>query len=248
MGEAQGSGAVGGDTKDQGPIPLGMVADPIVLSVPTEESVPSMVADPVPSDAEGCVGHAWGQPPVMPHTVLSPEELDEQYPSLRAPEELSLHDYLRDEDDYVYMHGLDIAKEIQNDVDVNGRRRHMDVVNRMDQSELSSAVKENTLKPVDAPLKHRSFRRREDSKDTKLMSPIVGACCFSSANFSNSESEGIPPGCAISCRRHDRRRSARMKAFGEPAGSTRQPQSSRQTISATICLAPVFQQLQSASG
>ena len=89
-------------------------------------------------------------PPVMPHTVLSQEELDKLYPSLSAPDELALHDYIRDEDDPVYMHGLDIAKEIQSDVDANGRRRHMDEVNQVGVSRRISDVKENTVKPVDA--------------------------------------------------------------------------------------------------
>ena len=263
MGDAQGSGAVSGDAKDQGPIPLGMVADPIVLTAPAVESVPSMVAGPVSSNEEGCSGHAWGQPPVMPHTVLSPDELDKLYPSLSAPEELALYDYNRDEDDPVYMHGLSIAEEIQGDVDVHGRRRHMDEVNRVDTKRRTKVVKENTLKPVDAPLKHRLTPRGEsvssvkentikpvdaplkhgfpprggNNKDPKNMSPIVGAC-FSSAKVLNRRREDIPPGCAIPCRRHDRRRSARMKAFVEPIPEPESPRS--QTVSATICLAQAF--------
>ena len=62
--------------------------------------------------------------PVMPHLDLSEEELAAHHPSILAPPEGPLQDFLRDEDDAVYAHGCRIAVSIQGDVDKHGRRRH----------------------------------------------------------------------------------------------------------------------------
>ena len=46
----------------------------------------------------------------MPHISLTPCELDEQYPSMRAPADDRMEDVLKDEDDTVFKHGMQIAE------------------------------------------------------------------------------------------------------------------------------------------
>ena len=60
----------------------------------------------------------------MPHTALQLEELDRLFPSLVAPPEPPLQDLVDDTLDNVYQHGLRIAKDIQEEVNEQGRKRH----------------------------------------------------------------------------------------------------------------------------
>jgi hypothetical protein len=60
----------------------------------------------------------------MPHLSLTPLELDEQYPSMRAPADDRMEDVLKDEDDTVFKHGMQIAAEIRAAMRVNGRTRY----------------------------------------------------------------------------------------------------------------------------
>ena len=55
--------------------------------------------------------------PTMPHLFLSEEELAARHPSILAPDEESLHDFQRDEDENVFMYSCKIAASIQSEVD-----------------------------------------------------------------------------------------------------------------------------------
>ena len=60
----------------------------------------------------------------MPHLSLVPRELDEQYPSMRAPADDRMEDYLKDENDVVFKHGMEIAEEIRAEMRSKGRTRY----------------------------------------------------------------------------------------------------------------------------
>ncbi len=59
----------------------------------------------------------------MPHKVFDKEELDERFPSLRAPEAEDLEDPQQDEGDAIYTHGMAIAADIVKDMSRYGRIR-----------------------------------------------------------------------------------------------------------------------------
>ena len=165
----------------------------------------------MPSLEECSVGHTLASPPVMPRRVLAQEELDALYPSFSAPEELALQDYARHCDDAAYQHGLNIAKEIQNDVGVHGRRRHVE--------ELSAEAKD--------------IEKHKNDADNN-MSPIVSAC------LKREFFKGIPPVGARRCCSFGRMRGARMNPSAAPLrilpGIIRQSESDRCVLSAQASL------------
>ena len=61
---------------------------------------------------------------VLPHLDFSEEDLERLHPRILAPPEEPLHDLLQDEHDAVYQHGLKVAKELQEQADESGRKRH----------------------------------------------------------------------------------------------------------------------------
>ena len=65
-----------------------------------------------------------GTPAVMPHILLSENELNEQYPKLHAPDEPTGSDLLDDLSDPVFQIGLKIARDIQQQAVELGRLRH----------------------------------------------------------------------------------------------------------------------------
>ena len=60
----------------------------------------------------------------MPHVSLTPRELNERYPSMRAPDDDHMEDILKDEDDMVFKHGMGIADEIRAAMKSKGRTRY----------------------------------------------------------------------------------------------------------------------------
>jgi len=63
--------------------------------------------------------------PVMPHRVMTQEELDCAYPSLRAPEEPDNEDTRIQGEDDLLRYGEGVAKEIIDEATIHGRRRVM---------------------------------------------------------------------------------------------------------------------------
>ena len=61
--------------------------------------------------------------PFMPHLMFSGEELDTYFPSIKAAEELQETTVDQDIEDTVYQHGLQIAENIQERMEKEGRRR-----------------------------------------------------------------------------------------------------------------------------
>ena len=61
--------------------------------------------------------------PRMPHTELSSDELEAQYPSLEAPEELELEDLGKLEKDTLYAAGMQVVQQILDEMAVAGRTR-----------------------------------------------------------------------------------------------------------------------------
>ena len=64
--------------------------------------------------------------PTLPHLDFSEEDLERLHPRILAPPEELLEDLLRDDHDCVYQHGLDVAKDLQEQADELGRKRHPD--------------------------------------------------------------------------------------------------------------------------
>ena len=62
--------------------------------------------------------------PTLPHLRLSGEALEARHPRILAPPEEPLQDLARDEADQIYQHGMSLARELQEDTDEHGRRRH----------------------------------------------------------------------------------------------------------------------------
>ena len=62
--------------------------------------------------------------PTLPHLDFSEEDLERLHPRILAPPEKPLHDLLQDEHDAVYQHGLKVAKELEEQADESGRKRH----------------------------------------------------------------------------------------------------------------------------
>ena len=63
--------------------------------------------------------------PIMPHLQLSGEEIEALHPRILAPPEEPLWDLACDNCDQVYQHGLQLARELQEATDEQGRRRHV---------------------------------------------------------------------------------------------------------------------------
>ena len=62
--------------------------------------------------------------PTLPHLDFSEEDLERLHPRILAPPEEPLHDLMQDEHDAVYQHGLRVAKELEEQADESGRKRH----------------------------------------------------------------------------------------------------------------------------
>ena len=62
--------------------------------------------------------------PTLPHLDFSEEDLERLHPRILAPPEEPLHDLVQDEHDPVYQYGLGVAKELQEQADESGRKRH----------------------------------------------------------------------------------------------------------------------------
>ncbi len=60
----------------------------------------------------------------MPHVSLTPREFEERNPSMRAPDDDRMEDILKDEDDMVFKHGMEIADEIRAAMKAKGRTRY----------------------------------------------------------------------------------------------------------------------------
>ena len=60
----------------------------------------------------------------MLHISLTPFELDEQYPSMRAPADDRMEDVLKDEGDTLSKHGMQIAEGIRAAMRIEGRTRY----------------------------------------------------------------------------------------------------------------------------
>ena len=61
--------------------------------------------------------------PRMPHNVLSRADLDREYPSLEAVNDLELDDLTRLEDDQLYAAGMRVVQTILHEMSVVGRTR-----------------------------------------------------------------------------------------------------------------------------
>ena len=73
--------------------------------------------------AEEQEDHEEETSPLMPHTVMDDDALNEQYPPLEAPEDEALDDLQDDSSDAVLKYGLKIAKGIRKQTEEQGRRR-----------------------------------------------------------------------------------------------------------------------------
>jgi hypothetical protein len=62
--------------------------------------------------------------PAMPHLDFTGHDLDEAYPSIKAPVDEQLDDLADDARDTVFQHGLQIAEEIRSQMSQHGRRRY----------------------------------------------------------------------------------------------------------------------------
>ena len=71
----------------------------------------------------GAVDDVEGTPTIMPHLELTPTQLDEQYPTIEAPEEDILVDFAEERGDVVYQHGMRIARNIDETSRAQGRLR-----------------------------------------------------------------------------------------------------------------------------
>ena len=104
----------------------------------------------------------------MPHLELSDEEMDTLHPSHLAPTEEPLQDLVCDESGQVYQRGLRLAKELQDDADENGRRRHA----TEDCSSTAVAMATETAKQASGALAARRRGRRRSAK-VRLTSPSI---------------------------------------------------------------------------
>ena len=59
----------------------------------------------------------------MPHNHLTPRQLEEQYPSLEAVEDLDLPDLSRLEDEQLYSAGMRVVQDILREMSEVGRTR-----------------------------------------------------------------------------------------------------------------------------
>ena len=78
------------------------------------------------AEAEGitaAVSEAELAMPIMPHTVLAPDELDRLYPSLVPAEEVDDPDAADGTEDLMYQHGVKVAADIERAMVSLGRTR-----------------------------------------------------------------------------------------------------------------------------
>ena len=67
----------------------------------------------------------------MPHTQLTDEEIEEQYPSLEAVDDLDLPDLSRLEDESLYAAGMRVVQDILRAMSEVGRTRRQGGVNEL---------------------------------------------------------------------------------------------------------------------
>ncbi len=79
---------------------------------------------PLGSGPSGDADISGSGAPTMHHLSLTPRELHKRHPSMRAPADDRMEDVLKDEDDTVFKHGMQIAAEIRAAMRANGRTRY----------------------------------------------------------------------------------------------------------------------------
>ena len=62
---------------------------------------------------------------ILPHLTFTPEELDERYPPLVAPEAVDTEDLTKDAEDMIIVEGVRIVKDLVSACAQQGRRRHL---------------------------------------------------------------------------------------------------------------------------
>ena len=83
----------------------------------------------------------------MPHLDLSDEDLESLHPRILAPPEEPLHDFVQDDHDPVYQYGFKVAKDVQDQADELGRKRHPDA------RKSTGAARSTTRKATSGPPK-----------------------------------------------------------------------------------------------
>ena len=78
--------------------------------------------DPVTVAADSAASHVEYNPK-MPHNLMDADELERQYPSLEAVEDLDLQDLSRLEDDQLYSAGMNVVQKILHEMSQVGRTR-----------------------------------------------------------------------------------------------------------------------------
>ena len=102
--------------------------------------------------------------PVMPHVMFSDCELRSRYPSLEAPEDLSLEDVKNELRDTVLQKGIRIASEIQEKTAKSGRRRH-EATAAAEVEKNSSEVGAVTDEPTEKSFKVETYAFDVDNPD-----------------------------------------------------------------------------------
>ena len=102
--------------------------------------------------------------PVMPHVMFSDCELRSRYPSLEAPEDLSLEDFKNELRDTVLQKGIRIASEIQEKTAKSGRRRH-EATAAAEVEKNSSEVGAVTDEPTEKSFKVETYAFDVDNPD-----------------------------------------------------------------------------------
>jgi hypothetical protein len=75
------------------------------------------------AEADATVANVQEGSPRMPHVELSAGQLEEQYPSLEAVDDLDLPDLSRLEDEQLYAAGMRVVQDILNEMSEVGRTR-----------------------------------------------------------------------------------------------------------------------------
>ena len=82
--------------------------------------------------------------PHMPHLNASRREIDLQYPSLEAVDDICFEDLIRLEDDGLYSQGMKIVQQILHDMATQGRKRYAD----------SRVALDTTVEGTQGPIMH----------------------------------------------------------------------------------------------
>ncbi len=128
--------------------------------------------------------------PVMPHVQLSAKELEEVYPKLVAPPDEQLEDFVQDDRDMVYQHGLSIAGKIQQEVEEQGRRRHVSAETRSKkQAATNSTVSSRSTTTISSICRRRSAKRRYPVEP----SGVLGIAILSATSSQRPEAAGPNP-------------------------------------------------------